>query len=217
VTQPIQEPLTTRSIGSLQWGQNQLFRRPDPNAGAGNRPWVALVNEGQTIPNNTDKFSLFTDLYYDPALVPGGSMGDVFIFDVETEDGNDYWELQTLAEGWYTLEYVSFWGTFTSPPATAGYALQYISFNTTGIPFTLDENLRESAEWSTLATGSWFEAKTRLNLYRTIWLPAGKVWPVSLKQTSGASRDVVAHLKVWYEEGNFGGGSNDADWVVEVV
>ena len=32
MTQPVQEPLTQRSISQLNWGQNQLFRRPDPNA-----------------------------------------------------------------------------------------------------------------------------------------------------------------------------------------
>ena len=32
MTQPIQEPVTQRAISQLNWGQNQLFRRPDPNA-----------------------------------------------------------------------------------------------------------------------------------------------------------------------------------------
>jgi hypothetical protein len=32
VTQPVQEPLTQRSISKLNWDTNQLYRRPDPNA-----------------------------------------------------------------------------------------------------------------------------------------------------------------------------------------
>lgn len=209
--------MTTRTDQRLTWGTNQLFRRPSPVSGGATRPWVVLENLGQTIPTGVSKFSLFTDVTYDPLLVEGGTMSSLFEFSIQSEDGQDYWELTTKVEGWYTFEYISFWGNFSTPPATEGYALEFISFITTGIPFNLDKNNREAKDWSTGSVNG-LEAAARLNLYRTVWLPVNKGWDqVKLQQTSGSSRDVSAQLKVWYEAGNFGGSDDNADWITEVV
>lgn len=77
MTQPIQEPATQRSIGALQWGQNQLFRRPDPNAGGGTsvvHMFAWNYDSDNTVPTDTwtDVASLgsgggfFEEVFYSP-------------------------------------------------------------------------------------------------------------------------------------------------------
>ena len=170
--------------------------------------------------NNSLKFMRFDEIVFDPALVtdPQANLDDVFRIRTRTEDAFDYFELETKVEGWYTVEYLTRWGQVgSSPPATPGYAEMQITFNTSGIPVFEDRTLEEAKDWPVTGPGE-LEIASSLELYRTIWLPANKLWDsVKARQLSGASRDLNGHLKVWYEAGNFGGSGDNASWTFENV
>jgi hypothetical protein len=70
VTQPIQEPLTQRSISKQTWDTNQLYRRP-PITSSDNRPWIRVSKPfpdgtfypNQVIANNTNETLEFDEVY----------------------------------------------------------------------------------------------------------------------------------------------------------
>ncbi len=196
-----------------------LARRPAPAAAGGTRPWIVLDNAGQTLGNNVAKKSRFDSAWWDPVLVtndPAANTNSIFRIDVAVEDSFNLWELTTKIEGWYTFELVHTIGQFSPPPASLGYFLNFINFGSSGMTFAQDINIREAKDWPTSGVGE-LEAAPRLNLYRTVHLPANKLWPVTVQQTSGADRDCSGHLKVWYDD-HFGSTTTDnANWTVDAA
>jgi len=213
MSKAISEESEGKRASANEFGTRQLFRRPAPPAAAsGTRPWIVLENLGQTLPSGGFKHSLFTDAYYDPALV---TLDDVFTLTSKTEDTLDYWELTTRIEGWYTAEYVHLWSNLSTLSVTPAYAAQQITFNTTGISFFHDRHIGDAAFWTNDA--DMLDGHAYIHTYRTVWLPAVKPWPAFVRQSTGDDRDVSGHLKVWYEAGNFGGSGDNADWTVDSV
>lgn len=220
MTRPISE--VRDKTAEAHYAVRQLQRRPAPvPETAGNTyPWMALENLGQTLPSGVDKYSLFTDAWWDPNLLTGdpldsGADDDTyFSLEVDTEDTLDFFVLRTKLEGWYRFQYISSFGQFSSPPGTAGHALIYVNLPTTGIHFELDKNMREAKDWATGAVENELVAAARVDIDgRDIYLPASKLWDgVKCNQTSAADRDFQAHLKVWYM-GHFGSTTTDnANW-----
>lgn len=183
----------------------------------GNRPWIVLENLGQTLASGSFSASLLTDAYWDPRLVTTPSSGNDPIFDLnlQSSGGFDYWELTTRVEGWFTLELVHLWSNITSLTTSPAYGTQQINFNTTGIPFFHDRQPGGATDWANVVTE--INGYAYIQCYRTIWLPGSKTWPVNVKQTTGDNRDCSGHLKVWYEQGNFGGAGDNAGWDFETV
>jgi hypothetical protein len=180
---------------------------------AGSKPWIELDNLGQTLAS-TGLFapSLMTDAYWDPLLVTTPDLGSDLVFElnVENDGTNDYWQLTTRPEGWFTLELVHLWSNISALSTTPAYATQQINFNTSGIPFIHDRNPGSATDWANAVTE--INGYAYLHTYRTVWLPGSKQWPVNVKQLTGDNRDCSGHLKVWYEAGNFGGSDDRTDW-----
>jgi hypothetical protein len=178
------------------------------------RPWIGLLG-GDTAVDNTTQFALLDEADWDPALVTDADSGGDTYFQVDSHNqaGGDYWILTTKVEGWYTFEYIVSW-TNVAGGAADGYALAFLDFNSNlNFPFgDLDSNNREAKDWVVGSVGA-LVASARLNIYRTIYVPANREWQPQVKQTSGADRDYGAHLKVWWE-GMFGSTNGDnSTWV----
>jgi hypothetical protein len=125
VTQPIQEPITQRTISSLGYGDRQLFRRPAPS-NSSEVVWARraqydtsdqVITSGSEI--NVQLNTFFTDY------------ADYFqAYDSGSEDG-----ITVLVDGLYAITYRLFWDdwpnahqiTFNGidPDAWAGYSFNH--------------------------------------------------------------------------------------------
>jgi hypothetical protein len=217
VTQPVQEPLTQRSISSLQYGQNQLFRRPDPSGEGLLWPWVVLENSGQTLPGDgAFRESIFTQVYWDSSITPdpttAGGTDPFGVASVDDGEGNDFWQLSIRIEGWYTFEIVH-----SIDDATGGSATDYFQqqiAQSAGTPFITDDLMGTVALWT-----PEIEAQQWIETYRTIWaISAGtpQIYETVVRQTTGLDKSVGGYTKVWYL-GGLGGSTNNADWDVAIV
>ena len=83
MTQPIQEPLTTRSIAYGQWRTNQLERRPSPmgDTAAVDFPYgyIAWFQGEDIVPNTGTIVGPFDEAFVNPAGLADNGMGDPII------------------------------------------------------------------------------------------------------------------------------------------
>ena len=102
MTQPIQEPLTQRSISKLTWDTNQLYRRPDPNRATGPIALRGLrdYGTGLVVATATETPILFDDWENEDATVFG-----------ETLSGGNLQKVSFLQQGIYTITLTIFWET----------------------------------------------------------------------------------------------------------
>lgn len=112
MTQPIQEPMTQRSISSLRWGENQLYRRPRPPGGVTPIPWVRLkqLNQGQTWTTNDEQF-----VYYDDVCYSTDPDGTEFFTVVDRSIPGDNAMVQPLVGGIFQM---TFMADFDNAPLT---------------------------------------------------------------------------------------------------
>ena len=105
MTQPVQEPLTQRSISSLQWGQNQLYRRPDVNAGSDNPSiWaVAAWFDGADVEDEIFEPATWDDFYLSEEAADTGLLFETGAFSI----GLDGTILPANADGGYWMQQVA--------------------------------------------------------------------------------------------------------------
>ena len=115
MTQPIQEPLTQRSISKLTWDTNQLFRRPSLAVGD-DRPWVRVSKPfadgtfypDQVIANNTNTTLDFDEVYN---IDTGESGADFF-----TVVGTPVHSIRFEVQGLYSITVELEWENAASFP-----------------------------------------------------------------------------------------------------
>jgi hypothetical protein len=113
VTQPVQEPLTQRSISNLAWRTGQLERRPTPSGEAGIPGFHGYRTQDITLVSANDN-----RINWDFWIIDDDTIFDVAVF------GGDATDVALLVEGWYS---VNVWAGFSNDPATgfAGIMLQH--------------------------------------------------------------------------------------------
>jgi hypothetical protein len=108
MTAPIQEPNLYRHASGLQWGQNQLFRRPAPPA-SDDRPWCRVSKPfpdgtfypNQTIANNSNITIDFDEVYN----LDVGDSGDGFF----TTQGSPVNTIRIAVQGLYAITAEVYW------------------------------------------------------------------------------------------------------------
>jgi hypothetical protein len=108
VTQPVQEPLTQRSISKLNWDTNQLYRRPTPSSESGIPGFHAYRESTLTMVTGVNAQINFDYWIND----------DDSIFEAGALAAGDLTEVKLLVEGWYS---VFAWIHFSTQP-TAGFS-----------------------------------------------------------------------------------------------
>lgn len=225
MTAPIQEPNLYRHASGLQFGQNQLFRRPSPSLPSAVNPWISL-SDGATIAPASGAFMPIplTILSFNPNLVTQGD-----IFDWTTTDtgdpGNFRFVLTTIPEGWYAYELVTVWDQVTTPGVNdLGAATQRIVWNPgLNSPFN-DNDHRYSADWlsNTYLEGNfemldnpWLRGNSKVFIG-----PAGgggaqspREWLLTAKQTTGSDRGLSG---VWFYV-EYLGADDSAEWTFEIT
>jgi hypothetical protein len=96
---PIQEPLTQRSIANLQWGNNQLFRRPDPNSAFVPPVFrAAQWATGTTTNGNDMELAIFDEWENPDESIFGGNLV-----------GSDLGSVEGLVDGLYVITMTWYW------------------------------------------------------------------------------------------------------------
>ena len=117
MTRPIFEPSLQRKDASLDYGQQQLFRRPAPVSTAtipgfhGYKDSNTTVTTGNASRINWDLWTIDDDTVFEQGTLSGGDLTDV----------------KLLADGWYSL---SCWAQWASDPTTGFAGIQMIHDDT---------------------------------------------------------------------------------------
>jgi hypothetical protein len=169
-------------------------------------PWLVLVNSGQTLPgDNAARESLLTEAYWDTSLT-----SDPFdISSVDDGEGNDYWQLHLLYEGWYDIEVVHQLEEVGSDGGANVYFSQEVVI-VSGTSFDADTPLGRAAAWT--AAGPELVITPYISDFRRVWVNSGsRLVDTFVKQNSGADKSINGHLKVFYL-GGLGGAIDNTTW-----
>lgn len=191
MTRPIYEPNPQRQGASLEFGQQQLYRRPAPvaQATAACFPWIRLSLYSRSVSNLTWTEVPFRFLDYDPACVTEDV--DYSWTEINAGLAHNIWRVESLKEGFYFYDCE----VRVEQPGTAATDDGVVRLRLTDGTNVLDE-LYASADWfrpATFPSGNDGEIPGSNGVVRLsgiVYATANLTWKPQVQHTVGGSRAI---------------------------